>query len=673
MHKFLQFSFFIFFLLATFNINAESRFNASHSEIEIISHQSVPNEKNIILLGVKLSLQKNWHTYWLNPGDSGEPASFEWNLPRGFEISEPLWPIPEKIPYPPLMTYGYNDQVIIPFKLKVPKNYQKPYLVKLNSEWLVCADVCIPQSGNVSLNIEDNISKNNTENKNLIKIIDNLPIEYKKNINATIEENNLLISLEIKKLNPENNIYFFPFSNELVDIKAKQVFEITENNLNLKIPLISKYNVEGPLKGLLKISGNDTKTFSIEVDLQEKLIPKKETAKFISLGFALLFSVLGGLILNLMPCVFPVISLKILNFIKNSDNPVQTTLHGLSFSTGAIVTFVLIGISILVLQAMNINIGWGYQLQSPLIVALLIYLFIFLAGFFLLDLNIGSSLTKANNLISGTSGYFNSFATGFLAVIVATPCTAPFMGSALGFAILQPGYYSFLIFLFLGIGFSLPYLILSAFPKLVSILPKPGKWMEIFKQVMAFPMILTAIWLMWVLSSQVSQFQLSLVLIGITIIIFIYWLNTLPFTSFKSVRIKKTISIFLIFSLIIFLPINTDSKEANTSSVFSKELLGLKIKESPVFLNFTADWCITCKVNERVALNSSKIKNFFLDNNIEYIEADWTNKNDEISQLLASYGRSSIPFYVYFKSPDSEPIILPEILTEEIIISYLKN
>ncbi len=673
MHKVLHFCFFIFLLVSTFNINAESKFNASHSEIEIISHQSVPNEKNIILIGVKISLQKNWHTYWLNPGDSGEPASFEWNLPRGFEISGPLWPIPEKIPYPPLMTYGYNDQVIIPFELKVPKNYQTPYLIKLNSKWLVCADVCIPQSGNVSLSIKDYVSESNTDAKNLLKIRDNLPIAYKKNINSTVEENNLLISLEIKKLNPANDIYFFPFSNELVDIKAQQTFEITENNLSLKIPFIPAYDFKGPLKGLLKISGTNPKSFSIEVNLQEKLVSKQESAKFISIGLALLFSLLGGLILNLMPCVFPVISLKILNFIKNSDNPVQTTLHGLSFSTGAILTFILIGISILILQAMNINIGWGYQLQSPLIVALLIYLFIFLAGFFLLDLNIGSSLTKANNLISGTQGYFNSFATGFLAVIVATPCTAPFMGSALGFAILQPGYYSFLIFLFLGVGFSLPYLILSAFPKLVSILPRPGKWMEIFKQVMAFPMILTAIWLLWVLSSQVSPFKLSLVLIGITIIIFIYWLNTLSFTSLRSLRIKKVVSIFLILSLIIFLPISVDSKEANATDVFSKESLELKIKESPVFLNFTADWCITCKVNERVALNSSKIKDFFLDNNIEYIKADWTNKNDEISKLLASYGRSSIPFYVYFKSPDSEPIILPEILTEEIIISYLKK
>ena len=316
------------------------------------------------------------------------------------------------------------------------------------------------------------------------------------------------------------------------------------------------------------------------------------------------------------------------------------------------------------------DIGWGYQLQSPVVVSLLIFLFIFLAGFFLLNVNFLNSLLSIGSAGISTPSYMNSFGTGFLAVIVATPCTAPFMGSALGFAILQPGFSSFLIFLSLGIGFALPYILLSIFPSMLSLLPRPGTWMETFKQFMAFPMILTALWLVWVLSSQIDSFQLVLVLLGISLIVFFYWLNQLKISSKIGLQFRNVIYLAVIVSLFFTLPIQKASLQQD-NNIFSDEELAKRLAKGPVFLNFTADWCITCKVNERVALKTEETLKFFEKKNIFYLEADWTNKNELIAKKLASFGRSSIPLYIYYPDEKSVPIILPEILTESVIKDYL--
>ena len=315
--------------------------------------------------------------------------------------------------------------------------------------------------------------------------------------------------------------------------------------------------------------------------------------------------------------------------------------------------------------------GWGIQLQSPVIVALLCLLMFIIGLILLLDINIGTNLTKLGSIGSSDSSYFSSFMTGVLAVVVASPCTAPFMGSALGFAILQPGFSSFFIFLSLGIGFSLPYIILSIFPSILNFLPKPGLWMETFKQFMAFPMILTALWLIWVLSSQIDSFQLILIFVGITLIVFFYWLNQLEINSLSGNRLRYFLYLSIIISLVSILPLKTTQPEIFEES-FNEEFLSEKISEGPVFLNFTADWCITCKVNERVALKTTSTEELFKEKSIFYMEADWTNKNDSIARKLASFGRSSIPLYVFYPGEKSEPIILPEILSESILREYLK-
>ena len=656
-------------LLASCNVLADEKAIASNSSLELFTqNKTISDEKEIYLLA-KFSLQKDWHTYWINPGDSGEAATFEWDLPDGFQVTGPFWPEPEVIPYPPLTTYGYTDNLNLLFKISIPNDAREINAITVNSKWLVCADVCIPQEGKAKVSIQKSISSEFSNESGLInKAILNLPEKIETPILAIVENNNLVLKSNlIKSVN--SNIYFFPFREGVIDYSKKQKILEKDNSYSLRIPLMAnKTNISLLKGGILK---TNSKAYEIKVSSAGQYSSISGEPQFISIGLAIVFSLIGGLLLNLMPCVFPVISLKILNFVEHSENKTQVTFHGLSFSFGAILMFVLIGLSVVALKMSGIDVGWGYQLQSPLIVSLLIFLFIFLSGFFLLNVNFLNSLSNVGNFGLQNSSYLNSLGTGFLAVIVATPCTAPFMGSALGFAILQPGIYSFLIFLFLGIGFTLPYLLLSAFPKMLSALPKPGLWMETFKQFMAFPMILTALWLIWVLSSQISSFQLVLVLGGVVLIIFFYWINQLDIKTLSVKRFRYFLYV-LIAGLIFFtLPLEDYSKK-NIIGNFSEEIISEKLSQGPVFLNFTADWCITCKVNERIALKRESISALFDEKNISYIEIDWTNKNDEIAKKLASFGRSSIPLYVYYSSENAEPIILPEILTENIIKDYLR-
>ena len=663
-----------FFLLTLFsllffssNLFLNEKSFASNSSFEIIPEKvSIFNENEIYLI-VKFDLEKNWHTYWKNPGDSGEPASFEWDLPEGFEISEAIWPTPELIPYPPLTTFGYTDQLELLFKLSLPEEVKENSVIAVSSKWLVCADVCIPQEGSVSFDLfKANQTYPSQIEQLLSKIKQKIPLDNGKTITSKIEEDRLVLNL--KELGFDiTDAYFFPFRKDVIDYSVNQKLKKNDEEVSLSLAFMENTDVSLIKGGILKTNAGSQELRLLQRNFQSEVSLRPE---FISLMTAILFSLIGGLLLNLMPCVFPVISLKILNFVNHSENRSQTSLHGMFFSLGAILMFVLIGLSVLVLKSIGMDVGWGYQLQSPIVVSLLIFLFIFLAGFFLLNVNFFNTLLSIGTTGLKAPNYVNSFATGFLAVIVATPCTAPFMGSALGFAILQPGFSSFLIFLALGIGFTFPYILLSIFPGLVSILPKPGQWMETFKQFMAFPMMLTALWLIWVLSSQISSFQLILVLLGISLIVFFYWLNQLNITSATGKRFRVFVYLFIFVSIFLTLPTQNISSQENTNG-FSEAELNKKLEQGPVFLNFTADWCITCKVNERVALKTKNTLNLFKEKKIFYMEADWTNKNKVIAEKLESFGRSSIPLYVFYPERDKQPIILPEILSESVIENYL--
>ncbi len=412
------------------------------------------------------------------------------------------------------------------------------------------------------------------------------------------------------------------------------------------------------------------------------------TSKSTGIFLALVFAFLGGLILNLMPCVLPVLSLKIMGIVQQAgDHPKEKFKHGLIFTLGVLVSFWILAGMLLILRAGGEQLGWGFQLQSPTFVIILsIFLFLFSLSMFGL-FEIGTTLTSVGQSTQNKSAYMGSFTSGVLATVVATPCTAPFMGSALGFALGQPAYASLLIFTFLGLGMASPYLILTTTPKLLKFIPKPGAWMESMKQFMGFLLLATVLWLLWVLSLQTGSegviiLLTSLIFVGIGGWVYGRWGNIAKAKPTR--RIAQTISALALIAAVIFSLQNIEVKAAGAEDVhkqgkiewrkFSPEILEQLRKEGkPVFVDFTAAWCLSCQVNEKVAFGSGDVQDKFLEKNITALKADWTNKDETITKALASFGRNSVPFYVLYIPDKKEPVIFPEILTPGIVLDKLEQ
>ena len=646
----------IFSILLLFSFFGSAEIvDTGHARISLIKDHSDFVPGTSINIGLKVSMDKGWHTYWRNPGDSGGPIEIDWNLPKGFSISDFKWPLPEKIEYPPLMTYGYEDFVIYPMVLSIPADYSDDYF-EMNADILICADVCIPESGKISSNLLD------IESDSLIyEWLESVPSKSLP-ITTSLNDNNLEIKFTFEKEIKE--IYFFPDKNNSIDYSSKQNFYKKDDDYFLSIKLFNDefQNVSGVLD--IDGTGYNVSNGTFEDFNEEGL----------SLITALIFALIGGLILNLMPCVFPVISLKVLSFVSmGGSSPRKIRNHALVFTVGVIASFMLIALAIVLLKQAGNFVGWGFQLQSPLIVGLLSLVMVFISLVLITDNSFGESLTKLGNIGGSENGYYSSFLTGVLAVVVASPCTAPFMGAALGYALIQPSGETVPIFLSLSLGFSLPYLLLAAKPKLIDFLPKPGDWMVTLKEFFAFPMLATALWLLWVFSLQVNQIFVIFLLIGWLLLALNFWIFQKDYKTINKV-------IFLgisIFSMIYFLP-ETEDIETEQNLIIGSATEwyegiedDLRNKNQPYFINFTAAWCITCQSNEITAFSKDGFKSLLEEKNIEYIKADWTNRNDAITRSLKKYGRSGVPFYVYWEPGFENPKILPAILTDQIIKNNL--
>ena len=646
----------IFSILLLFSFFGSAEIvDTGHARISLIKDHSDFVPGTSINIGLKVSMDKGWHTYWRNPGDSGGPIVIDWDLPKGFSVSDIKWPLPEKIEYPPLMTYGYEDFVIYPMVLSIPAEYSDDYF-EMAADILICADVCIPESGKISSNLLD------IESDSLIyEWLESIPSKSLP-ITTSLNDNNLEIRFTFDREIKE--IYFFPDENNSIDYSSKQNFYKKDDSYFLSINLFNDefQNVSGVLD--IDGTGYNVSNGKFEDFNEEGL----------SLITALIFALIGGLILNLMPCVFPVISLKVLSFVSmGGSSPRKIRNHALVFTVGVIASFMLIALTIVLLKQAGNFVGWGFQLQSPLIVGLLSLVMVFISLVLITDNSFGESLTKLGNIGGSENGYYSSFLTGVLAVVVASPCTAPFMGAALGYALIQPSGETVPIFLSLSLGFSLPYLLLAANPKLIDFLPKPGDWMVTLKEFFAFPMLATALWLLWVFSLQVNQILVIFLLIGWLLLALNFWIFQKDYKTINKV-------IFLgisIFSMIYFLP-ETEDIETEQNLIIGSATEwyegiedDLRNKNQPYFINFTAAWCITCQSNEITAFSKDGFKSLLEEKNIEYIKADWTNRNDAITRSLKKYGRSGVPFYVYWEPGFENPKILPAILTDQIIKNNL--
>ena len=622
-----------------------------HAKASLITNLQSSSQESFYV-GIRLQMQDGWHTYWENPGDSGSPFEATWTTDAGVIIENVSWPTPQTIPYPPLMTFGYEGDVVFPFQVFRSLD-TKLTEISLDFDFLICADICIPEQATLTLDLTS-VSSSDL----LDQAIDNLPTKLVKT-KSTISGDELKVVFRSPK--EFSTAYIFPREGDLFAYTPNQtISQIDENTFEITLPLVQD-GIES-FSGIISLDGQG---FQFEEQIA--------SAGGMSLWQAILFALIGGLILNLMPCVFPVISLKVLSFVSmGGDDHAKIRNHALAFVGGVMSTFLSIATALIIIRSTGSMIGWGYQLQSPVVVGILTLIMLGIGMILLTNINVATGLTNIGSNVQNRNDFSGSFFTGVLAVVVASPCTAPFMGAAVGYALLQPSFATLPIFLSLGLGFAGPYLILAIKPQWISSLPKPGPWMETLKQFFAFPMIATALWLMWVFMVQTSGDALiQLLILGLSLGLAIWMI-----TAFKGRW--KWIGLILTFiaSIQIFnnLPNNaneiTQSVDADSWNLSIES--DLQANNQAYLINFTAAWCITCQTNEKAALARTSVQDYLAEQNIKYIKADWTNRNEDIAIGLAKYERSGIPLYIFWKPGMRNSKILPAVLTEDLLIRSIQ-
>ena len=622
-----------------------------HAKASLITNLQSSSQESFYV-GVRLQMQDGWHTYWENPGDSGSPFNATWTTDAGVIIENVSWPTPQTIPYPPLMTYGYEGDIVFPFQVFRSLDTELTE-ISLDFDFLICADICVPEQAKLTLDLTSASSSDLLD-----QAIDNLPTKLVKT-KSTISGDELKVVFQSPK--EFSTAYIFPREGNLFAYTPNQeITPIDENTFEITLPLYQD-GVES-FSGIISLDGQG---FQFEEQIA--------SAGGMSLWQAILFALIGGLILNLMPCVFPVISLKVLSFVyMGGDDHTKIRNHALAFVGGVMSTFLSIATALMIIRSTGSMIGWGYQLQSPVVVGILTLIMLGIGMILLTNINVATGLTNIGSSVQNRNDYSGSFFTGVLAVVVASPCTAPFMGAAVGYALLQPSFATLPIFLSLGLGFAGPYLILAIKPKWISSLPKPGPWMETLKQFFAFPMIATALWLMWVFMVQTSGDALiQLLILGLSLGLAIWMI-----ASFEGRWKWVGLILTFIASIQIFnnLPNNaneiTQSADADSWNLSIES--DLQANNQAYLINFTAAWCITCQTNEKAALARTSVQDYLAEQNIKYIKADWTNRNEDIAIGLAKYERSGIPLYIFWKPGMRNSKILPAVLTEDLLIRSMQ-
>ncbi len=668
-------------------------------ESELISEVESIKPGEPFWIALRLKMDEEWHTYWLNAGDAGLQTKIKWTLPEGFTASEIHWPYPEKIYLEDLANFGYEGEVFLLTKITPPDFIEQTEIeIKAKASWLVCKVECLPGDAEYLIKLPVSDFTPHTVEKWQQAFSDtrfNLPLKKSDwKIDSFKHEENVKILLTPPQNYPElDDLEFFPYEGSIYQNAADQNFTRTGKGYELIISF-DDFKVEDPdtLRGIL-ISDigwrGENSEKALEVIIPFSRLENDDITKSSGIVLALIFAFIGGIILNLMPCVLPVLSIKIMGFVKQAGEDKKRILkHGLVFTSGVIISFWLLAGTLVALRAGGQELGWGFQLQSPeFLIILSVFLFLFALNLFGV-FEIGTSFMEYGAKASNKSGSAGDFMTGVTATIVATPCTAPFMGTALGFAMLQPPFVTLLIFTFLALGMAFPYLLLSIFPAWLKYLPKPGKWMETLKQFMGFPLVATVIWLAWVLGLQSGSDGVIALLAALFFASFAVWIYGKwgTFTNTNPVKfIARVVAVIMFLGGLLFAMNTTTNNVAvenfsvnNTAGIkwekFSQERLDdLRSAGIPVFIDFTAAWCLTCQVNERVAINSANVIKMIEEKNIITLKADWTSRDDEITKALASFGRNSVPLYVIYAENLNEPIILPEILTSGIIIDALQK
>ncbi len=611
-------------------------------------------------VALRIRLSAGWHTYWNNPGDAGVPPDLIFDNAKASAID---WPTPRRIAEGTVMTYAYTQAVLLPVTATA-----QPGVLKAHAQWLVCKDICVPEEGDFSLDLPEGAPTPSSEAP-LFAAHDQM-VPRPSPFRVTIAPDGTLF-VQAPALSQEDAA-FIPAAPGQIQDDAAQLLSVRRDGFTLSLKLSRGFNAAKGLSGLLLIRDQTGAETGLAVNAKPGPAPAPDGP---SLPRVLLFAFLGGLILNLMPCVFPILAMKAVSLVGH-----RRRAHSLAYAAGVVVTFAGLAGVLLAARAAGSAAGWGFQFSTPVFVAVMSWL-LFAVGLNLSGVfEVGGSLTGTGGGLAARDGVAGSFFTGLLAVLVATPCTAPFMGAAIAAGLAAPATVTLLVFAVMGLGLAAPYVALASIPGLSSLLPRPGGWMLIFKQILAFPMYGAAVWLLWVVSQEAGPSGVLVTASGVVLIGFAGWAfgmtqTTGRTTVVRSGRMARTAALAALLTAGAMLPGLTGAPAASLaasdplSEAFTPaRLAALRNEGRPVFVNMTAAWCVTCLVNERVALDSQAVRQAFASHKVAYLKGDWTRQDPAITAFLRDHGRDGVPLYVYFPGDGSSPKVLPQILTQRAVL-----
>ncbi len=661
---------------------------------ELVAHapEGVAPDKPL-WLGLKIEHQPHWHTYWKNPGDSGLPTTLAWQLPTGVVAGSIQWPTPGKLPLGPLMNFGYEGTLLLPVPVAVPAGFEGDALdVKLNAEWLVCKDVCIPEGGEFTLRVPARAATSG--HAPLFASAQAALPQAVAGSSASAALQGQALVLKVAGLPAAwqgKKLSFFPETAGVIQNAAQVQGRWSGAEWSVQVPLDPQRSASPQAMPAVLVAAGEPAGVLVQVQvsgswpaaaappaalppLTSSNAPAPEPAAAVtSLGLALLLALLGGALLNLMPCVFPVLSLKVLGFAGHAEDRRQLLAGGLAYTAGVVLSFVALAGLLLALRAGGEQLGWGFQLQQPGVVALLAALFTLiglnLAGVF----ELGSALPSSWAAARARHPVVDSALTGVLAVAVASPCTAPFMGASLGLAVTLPALQALSVFAALGLGMALPYLAASAWPRVARLMPRPGVWMLHFKTLMAFPMFATVVWLVWVLGQQVGIDGAAALLLLLLALAFAAWALGAPGLGPLARRGFGTLAV-LLMAAVLFWAAPALRQEAVASAQGQDDtwqpwsagrVAQAQAEGRPVFVDFTAAWCVTCQFNKRTTLARAEVQAAFDERRVLLLRADWTRRDAAITAELTRLGRTGVPVYALYAPGGAGPRLLSEILSPD--------
>jgi thiol:disulfide interchange protein len=648
---------------------------SEQSTAQLVADRAHITQSQPFWVALHLELRDGWHSYWQNAGDSGLPTELTLFLPEGFTAQPMQWQTPIRFESSGIISYGYEHDAWHFVRITPPAILNVTEIpLKAKATWLVCKEICIPESAEFSLSLPVGAAlapSDATFHAELIKVPQSS--EVKAHFNGTEKH----LSVLIKDTTLGNELRFFPMQNGIVSNDVLPIVSRTQDGVMLTFEKGTE-TAEETLHAVVQDIINEKAMLIVAVFdgslTVGSLPPSPATATPLTTTLALLFAFGGGLILNLMPCVLPVLSLKALSLSRIAEHSRRAAAaHGIAYTAGVLICFAIFAVILITLKAGGAEIGWGFQLQSPAFVAALSLLMLLvglnLSGVYELPMLLGN----AGQSLAAKPTPIGSFATGMLAVLVATPCTAPLMAPALGYALTQSPTVSLAIFLALGVGLATPFLLISVYPTFIKKLPKAGAWTQRFKQFLAFPMYGTAAWLAWVLTRQSGADALAILLAVATFSALLVWSAAIAQTRGK--RIVMAILLLLLcggaISTIDLMDAEIASLEQQ-SEVFTQAKLDILLRDGkPVFVYATADWCITCKINERIALNTQAVSEHFSLKGITMLKADWTHRDAAITAFLTEHNRAGVPVYVYYDK-EGKPTLLPQLLTPSTVIEATK-